>query len=145
MTSSETTDAQKMIVSVLRRRAGSGADAAAVAAAARRAYEELAVVLVPLISQAGVDAMAARALHLVRREYPSDQAGEEQAAEPFGRVTLWLERQDPTVATDAAAAMLMALSGLLATLIGEPLTTRYMRKAWPYDFSDTSQRGPKHD
>ena len=102
MTSKETTVLQKVVVGVITRRAGSGADATAVAAAARRAYDDLAVVLVPLISQAGVDALVARALRLAQREYPSN-GGEEQAAEPFGHVGLWLERQDPPIATDAAA------------------------------------------
>lgn len=130
---------QQLVASVIARRAGSGADAAAVAAAARRAYEDLTVALVPLISQAGVDALVARAFHLAAREYPSDHAGEEQAAEAFGQVSLWLERQDRTVATDAAAAIFARFGALLAALIGEPMTTRYLRKAWPDGFADTSE------
>jgi hypothetical protein len=139
MTSPEATLLQQLVASVIARRAGSGADAAAVAAAARRAYEDLTVALVPLISQAGVDALVARAFHLAAREYPSDHAGEEQAAEAFGQVSLWLERQDRTVATDAAAAIFARFGALLAALIGEPMTTRYLRKAWPDGFADTSE------
>ncbi|HEY3052682.1 MAG TPA: hypothetical protein VGK04_04760 [Thermoanaerobaculia bacterium] len=141
MTSSETADAQKMIVSVLRHRAGSGGDAPAVAAAARRAYDELAFALAPLIGNAGVDALLARALHLTQREYPSDPVGREQSAELLDRVSLWLERQDSAIATDAAAAMFAAFAALLATLIGEPLTKRYLRKAWPESFFDTMPEG----
>ena len=141
MTSSETVVLQKLVVSVIMRRAGSGADATAVAAAVRRAYDDLAPVLVPLISQSGFDALLARALQLAQREYPSDHAGEEQAAEPFGRVSLWVEGQDPTLAAEAAAAMLATFAALLAALIGEPLTMRYLRKAWPDDFSDTKPEG----
>src|SRR3990170_458270 len=120
MTSPEVTLVRKAVLSLITRLAGSGADAIAVAAAARRAYDDLAAVLVPLISQAGVDALVARALHLAAREYPSDDAGEEQSAEAFGRVSLWLERQDRTAAIDAAAAMFAAFAALLAALIGEP-------------------------
>jgi hypothetical protein len=141
MTLPETAVLQKVVVSVLTRRAGSGADATAVAAASRRAYDDLATVLVPLISQVGVAALVARALNLAQREYRSDQAGEEEAAEPFGQVNLWLEQQDSTVATAAAAAMFATFATLLATLIGEPLTTRYLRKAWPDGFSETSAEG----
>ncbi|HYK05139.1 MAG TPA: hypothetical protein VE974_25535 [Thermoanaerobaculia bacterium] len=131
---------QTVVVTMITRRAGSsGADATVVAAAARRAYDDLATALVPLISQAGVDALVARALYLAAREYPSDHAGEEQAAEGFGRVSLWLERQDRTAAIDAAAAMFGRFAALLAALIGEPLTTRYLRKAWPDGFADTSE------
>ena len=140
MPSPETAVLLEVVVSVLTRRAGSGAVAAAVAAAARRAYDDLATVLAPLISQVGVDALLARALHVTRRNYPSDQAAEEQA-EPFAQVTLWLEQQDPTFATDAAATMFATFAALLTTLIGEPLTTRYLRKAWPDGFSETRAEG----
>lgn len=128
-------------MSVITRRVGSGADATAVAAAVRRANDDLAVVLVPLISQPGFDALLARALQLAQRQYPSDHAGEEQDADPFGRISLWVERQDPILATDAAGAMLATFAELLATLIGEPLTMRYLRKAWPDGFSDTRPEG----
>jgi hypothetical protein len=141
MTPPETTVLLKVAGGVIARRAGSGADALAVAAAARRAYDDLAGALAPLISKAGVDALLARALHLAQREYPSDLAGEEPAAEPLGQVSLWLERQDSAMATDAAAAMFAAFAALLATLIGEPLTTRYLRKAWPDGFSGTTPMG----
>jgi hypothetical protein len=137
----EDTLLQTVVVTMITRRAGSAADATAVAAAARRAYDDLAAALVPLISQAGVDALVARAFHLAAREYPSDHAGEKQDAEAFGRVSLWLERQDRTAAIDAAAAMFVTFAALLAALIGEPLTTRYLRKAWPDDFAGTAERG----
>jgi hypothetical protein len=142
MKSPETSVFQKVIETMLTRRAGSGADATGVATAVRSVYDELATALVPLISQAGVDALVARALHLAAREYPLDHAGEEQAAEPVAQVIRWVERQrDPTLATDAAAAMLATFAGLLAALIGEPLTRRYLRKAWPDDSFGASAEG----
>jgi hypothetical protein len=141
MTAPETIVLQEVVVSVITRRAGSGADPTAVAAAARRAYDDLAVVLGPLIGQAGVDALVARAWHLAQRKYPAGPTGEELAAEPFGQVSLWLERQAPPFATAAAAAMFATFAVLLATLIGEPLTTRFLRKAWPDDFFDTRPEG----
>jgi hypothetical protein len=138
MPSPETAVLVEAIVSVLTRHAGSGAG---VAAAARRAYDDLTPVLAPLISQVGVDALVARALHVTRRDYPSDQAAEEEVTEPFAQVTLWLEQQDPTLAADAAAAMFTTFAALLTTLIGEPLMTRYLRKAWPDAFSETRSEG----
>lgn len=131
MTSLELT-IETVVAHVIARRAGSGADAAAVAVAARRAYDDLVVVLVPLIGEAGVDALVARALHVTTREYRLNQA-EEEASEPFGRVGPWLERQKPTVALAAASTLLATFAALLATLIGEPLTMRYLLKAWPGD------------
>lgn len=141
MTSPDTSVFQKILVTMLTSRAGSGADAIGVSAAVRSVYDDLAGALVPLISQAGVDALVGRALYLATREYPPDHTGEEQTAEPVARVIRWVERQrDPAVATDAGAAMFATFAGLLSTLIGEPLTTRYLRKAWPDDFG-ASARG----
>ena len=139
MTPTEDTPLRKAVVTMITRRAGFSADATVVAAAARRAHEDLAAALVPLISQAGVDTLVARALHLAAKEYPWGVARNEKPAEPFGRVSLWLEGQDQTVATDAAAAIFTRFATLLATLIGEPLTTHYLRKAWPDGFADSSE------
>jgi hypothetical protein len=124
-------------MSVLTRRAGSDADAAGVAAAACDAYDDLAVVVIALIGAVGVEALTARASHLALGEYPSwSQAEKRNAAGPFGQVSSWLERQDSALASEAAAAMLSTLGGLLMTFIGEPLTMRLLRKAWPEGFSD---------
>ncbi len=142
MTSPDTSVFQKVIVTVLTRRAGSGADVTGVAKAVRSVYDDLATALVPLISQAGVDALVVRALHLAGREYPLDDAGEEEAAEPVAQVIRWVEGQrDPALATDAASAILATFAGLLAALIGEPLTRRYLRKAWQDDsFGPSAER-----
>lgn len=139
MTPPEDNLLQKAVVTMITRRAGSSADATVVATAARGAYDDLAAALIPLISQAGVDALVARALHLAGSEYPADHTGEQHAAEAFGRVSLWLERQDPTAVTDAAAAIFTRFATLLVALIGEPLTTRYLRRAWPDGFADSSE------
>jgi hypothetical protein len=124
---------------------GGGED---VAAAARCAYEDLAAVLVPLISGPGFEALVARALQLAQREYPSDEApaggsAKDKNLESFVEIARWLERQNPGNRVDATAAMFTAVAALLATLIGESLTTRYLRKAWPDGFSDEHSKGKK--
>jgi hypothetical protein len=118
---------------VLAQRAGPGAGAEALAAATRRAYDDLAGVAAPLIGQLGVDALTGRALHLARREYPwLVHTGEAQQSEqPFAQVISRLARQEPAVATEAAGALFATFTGLLVTFIGEPLTARLLRKAWP--------------
>lgn len=115
------------------------------AAAARLTHDDLTAVLAPLISSSGVEALWGRAFDLARREYPgAERKGDDGTAdEPFAQVTLWLERQVPSAATDAAAAIFAAFAELLTTLIGEPLTTRYLEKAWPDGFSDAQPKGKK--
>jgi len=123
---------------VLTQDAGTRTDAHAVAAAALRAYERLAQELAPLIGEAGLNAVCARSVHLTQREFswlaPADSAGPRDA--PFAHVRLSLEGQDPAVATDAAIAVLATLGELVASFIGDSLTTRLLREAWPDGFSD---------
>jgi hypothetical protein len=146
MTSPETTVLRQRIVRVITQRAGSSGDASGVAAAARQTHAELTAVFATLISSGGVDALSRRAFDVARREYPADERGGGDTTpsdEPFADVTVWLERLVPSVATDAAAAMFATFAELLTTLIGEPLTTRYLEKAWPDGFSEAQPKGKK--
>jgi len=129
---------RRLALKVLALRAGPGAGAEALAAAARRAYDELAQVAAPLIGQAGVDALTGRALHLTQRQYPFLlPPGDPQQSEGlFARVIFRLERQHPAVATEAAGVLFATFTGLLVTFIGEPITARLLRKAWPDAFSE---------
>ena len=138
MTAPEIVALRQLAVRVLMHQAGPDADAAALAAAARRAYDELARVVAPLIGQGGVDALTGRALHLAQREYPwlVDTREAEQAERLFAQVIACLEQQDPAVGIEGAGAVFALFTGLLVTFIGEPLTARLLRKAWPDAFSD---------
>jgi hypothetical protein len=140
MTSLGDATLRQLALKVLAQHAGSAAGAEALAAAARRAYDDLARVSAPLIGHVGVEALTGRALHLAQREYPwLVQTGEpEQAERPFTQVIACLERQDPAVAIEAAGAVFAILTGLLVTFIGEPLTARLLRQAWPDAFSGAS-------
>ncbi len=145
MTSPETTVLRQRVVRVITRRLGSSTGASAVAAAARLTHDDLTAVFAPLISSAGVSALWGRAFDQAHREYPADERSDDNRTtdEPFARASLWLERQGPSVATEAAAAMFATFAELLATLIGEPLTTRYLEKAWPDGFSDAPTKRKK--
>lgn len=145
MTVHETTILRQRIVRLITRRAGSSTDASAVVAAARQTQDDLAAALAPLISPAGVAALSARAFDLARREYPADggRGDSTPADEPFGQVSQWLQSQVPSAATAAAAEIFATFAELLTTLIGEPLTTRYLLKAWPDGFSDAQPKGKK--
>jgi hypothetical protein len=140
MTALENAALRQLALKVLAQHAGSAADAEALAAAARRAYDDLARVSAPLIGQVVVEALTGRALHLAQREYPwlAQTREPEQAERPFTEVIACLERQDPAVAIEAAGAVFATLTGLLVTFIGEPLTARLLRQAWPDAFSDAS-------
>jgi hypothetical protein len=128
----------RLALKILSLRAGNAPDAKAIAAAARAAYDDLARVSVPLIGQAGVDALAGRALHLAQRQHSClKQIPEpDQLDEPMARVVACLQQQGSVVATEAAAALFAILIELLVTFIGKPLTTLLLRQAWPDVFDD---------
>lgn len=145
MTSPETAVLRQRLVRVITRRAGSSTGAGAVAAAARLTHDDLTAVLDPLISSSGVKALWGRAFDLAQREYPVDEpkSDNDPADEPFDQVSLWLEKQVQSTVTDAAAEIFATFAQLLTTLIGEPLTSRYLEKAWPDGFSDAPPKGKK--
>ena len=138
MTAPDIAALRQLAARVLVNKAGPDADAASVAIAARRRFEELAGVLTPLIGQVGIDALAARALHLAQREYPwlGKTRNPEHVEGRLLDVSLSLEHQAPGLAAEAAAAVLARFTALLVTMVGEPLTVRLMRQAWPDGFSD---------
>ena len=126
---------------MLAREAGTDANAPAIAAAARRLCEHFAQQFTPLIGDAGVAAIFVRSLHLTQRHVrelaPGRASGKRDL--PFALLQLSLEQQEPAAATETAVALLAMASELLATFIGESLTTRLLREAWPDDFAATSE------
>lgn len=121
---------------LLAREAGAGDDARAIAGAARRLCERFAQHVAPLIGDGGVAAICARSLHLTQRQFPSlfPLRVSDHGDAPFARVQGSLEQQAPDLAARAAVAVLTIASGLVASFIGERLTTRLLREAWPDDF-----------
>jgi histone H3/H4 len=127
---------------LLAREAGTDADARAIAAAARRLCERFAQQVTPLIGDAGVAAICARSLHLTQQQFPSlaPLHLSDHGDAPFTRVQLALEQQQPAVACAAAVAVLTTVGDVLASFIGERLTTRLLREAWPDGFAgDTAE------
>ena len=145
MTSPEAGVLRQRLGRVIARRTGSSTGVSAVTEATRLTHDDLSAVFAPLISSAGVEALWGRAFDLAQREHPAGkrQGGSNTPDEPLADVNLWLERQGPAVATDAAVAMFATFAELLTALIGESLTTTYLEKAWPGEFSDAQPKGKK--
>jgi hypothetical protein len=140
MTSDDTR--QRVFRRMLAREAGPGADAPAIAAACRRMCERFARQFTPLIGDVGVAAIFARSLYLSRRNLAelaprreSNKADKSDKWEAFVLLEAFLKQQEPAPATEAAVAFLAMAGELLASFIGEGLTTRLLREAWPDDFA----------
>jgi hypothetical protein len=133
---------QQVFRRLLVREAGAGASASAIAAATRRLGERFAHQLVPLLGDAGVAAICTRTLHLAQRQVPGlvPIPESDQVEGPFTHTQHFLEHQAPSLAVDAAVAVLTTFGELLASFIGEGLTTRLLRETWPGDFAgDTAE------
>lgn len=130
-------DLKSIATTVLRRRLGSSAspDPEKMLSAIGRAWDDAAKLLGPIIGEAGFSALRSRALHLAQREFPPDRAAERTAEEkPPVDLETWLQQFEPALAVEAASAMFTAFANLLQNLIGDRLTTRLLRKAWPEGF-----------
>ena len=126
---------------MLAREAGTDANAPAIAAAARRLCEHFAQQFTPLIGDAGVAAIFVRSLHLTQRHVRELAPGRasDKRDPPFALLQRSLEQQETAAATETAVAVLAMASELLASFIGDSLTTRLLRDAWPDDFAATSE------
>jgi hypothetical protein len=132
---------QRVVRRMLAREAGAGADVPAIAAAARRGCERFAEHLTPLIGDAGIAAICARSLHLAERNVPGLASVRACARDDsrFALLQRFLEQQEPAAATEAAVAVLATSSDLLASFIGERLTTSLLREMWPEDFAGDTE------
>ncbi len=90
---------------------------------------------IPLTRFAGAEGFASllrRALVLARAEAPTLQSikiGADGRLEGFEELAA--DRETAAGASEAAVAITAHLLGLLSTFIGEPLTLRLIREAWP--------------
>ncbi len=118
---------------VLRDRTASAQDSTRIASIALTTYGDLAGVLVPLIGDEGVKALTSRAVYLVQQQFAAGEgtlASDDGTSDSIGS---WLAKLDSSLTLDAAGKIFSALAGLLGTFIGESLTMRLLRKAWPED------------
>lgn len=103
-----------------------------------RVCEKLRVPLVKFAGLAGFSSLLSRALALARAEVPALGAVRVRAdgsLEGFAEV----ERTQSSEAPGKDAVVLVAqLLGLLVTFVGEPLTLRLVRDAWPDVSTDRS-------
>jgi hypothetical protein len=122
---------------VLRHESGGSSDPEVVAAAVETICRKLRTDLTDMLGAAGVTALLGRALNLATREHPI-LIGVSSNAEPPGCYTGLADSlgTGPSDASAAAAAVVVNLFVLLATLLGEELTTQPIRKIWPHVASD---------
>jgi hypothetical protein len=115
--------------------AGRGGEDAAVAAG--RVLERLSRRLAPLIGEAGMRALLARAVKIVEPEFPcfgGITIGTEATASPTmaaEQLVACLSALQPALVAEASAALYGTLLALLTSLIGENLVSQVLQSAFP--------------
>jgi hypothetical protein len=107
----------------------SDASAEAYGAAAAAVYDKLDAELSRLLGSAGFQALFARSAKLAQREFAC--LSEVAVAEGSTKLRACLQALDAVTAAQAAEALFGTFFALLATFIGERLTTQALRNAWP--------------
>jgi len=103
-----------------------------VADVAVKLWQPLAAQLISIVGEGGFNALYARSLHLVSRQYPWLASGTLADSDnpEFKALKSSLENQSAADAGQAILAFLILFTDALSSLIGESLTTRILTSAW---------------
>jgi hypothetical protein len=113
----------------------SGSDSKAAAEIAAQTWREMVSQIVPIIGDEGVRALYVRAVHLTKSAFPwLDGAPKLDSNQPpFAEVYPRLKELRSVEIAELTSALLITFTELLATLIGDDLTSRLTSPAWADD------------
>jgi len=106
----------------------------------------MAAQLILIIGAGGYDSLYARSVFLSQSSYPwlPTCSGPPQTDHRFADLQISLQAQSPTVAGEANGLLLITFTDILASMIGERLTTRILDSAWDIDTQDTADKEIKN-
>ncbi len=109
-----------------------------VADAAIILWEQMATQIVSIVGEGGFNSLYARSAFLTQPAFPWLTAGSlsSQTDHRFAELKMNFEGQTPAQASEANSRLLITFTDILASLIGEQLTTNILRSAWGNDASD---------
>jgi hypothetical protein len=95
-----------------------------------------------IVGSNAVDAIYGRSVHLTRKDFPwlSPASRADAVHASPQQLRAILEGQEPSAAALAAEALVMHFADLLVALIGDDLTLRLFRNAWPDGFRAESRQ-----
>jgi hypothetical protein len=113
-------------------RAGRVPNAATTAEATASTWRLVTEQLAPVIGARGLDVLFIRALHQTSAAYPWLEVVVERegSVSPLPSLMSCLAGQNPATAAEASITLLVTFTELLATLIGESLTSRLLGPVW---------------
>jgi hypothetical protein len=118
-----------------------GADAVSVL------WEKLATEVSSIVGAGGFDSLYARSVFLAQSRFPwlAADSSSAQAGHRFASLKTSLATQTPAHASEANRLLLVTFTDIVASLIGEALTTGILRSAWGNVAADTNGKELKNE
>jgi len=118
-----------------------------VADAAVMLWEQIASKIISIVGEGGFNSLYARSLFLSQPSFPwlAVCPLSTQPDQRFAELKKCFGAQAPAQACAANRLLLITFTDILASLIGEALTTSILRSAWGNDAPDQTDKEFKHD
>lgn len=122
-------------------------DTGEVAEAAINSWEQMAAQIISIVGEDGFNSLYERSIFLTQPTFPwlATSLHPPQADQRFAELKMSFKGQTPAQISEANALLLITFTDILASLIGEPLTTRILSLAWNTDISDRTGKEFKNE
>ena len=103
-------------------------------------WEQMAAQIISIVGEGGFNSLFSRSLILTQSTYFWLEFDPQTTpnGHRFAELKMCLERQTPEHARAANLLLLITFTDILASLIGERLTTSILRLAWGYDAANSA-------
>jgi hypothetical protein len=103
-------------------------------------WEQMATQIISIVGEGGFNSLYSRSLALTQSTFfwLEFDPHSTQTDHRFAELKMCLERQSPAHANEANLLLLITFTDILASLIGEQLTTSILSLAWDYDAADSA-------
>ena len=115
--------------------------------AAMRLWEQMSTKIIAIIGAGGFHSLYARSQFIAQAQFPWLATDDlpRQTDQLFAQLKKYFESQTPVQASAANNLLLITLTDILASLIGEALTTSILRSAWDSDASVVAGKGLRNE
>ncbi|MGZ4979775.1 MAG: hypothetical protein ACXV8O_21815 [Methylobacter sp.] len=110
-------------------------------------WEQMATQIISVVGEGGFNSLYARSVFLAQSTFSWLEAGSLPALsdDRFAELKMSFEGQTPEQVGEANSLLLITFTDILASLIGEQLTTSILRSAWGFDASDRADKEFKNE
>ena len=100
--------------------------------AAIKMWEQMAIEIISIVGESGFNSLYSRSIFLTQSTFPwvGISSKSPLTDQRFAELKMEFEGQTPAQAREANSLLLITFTDILASLIGEQLTTTILRSAW---------------